>query len=587
MMKKLLSIIAIFFSYAIFAQQTQEESFPYEREWATYLPHRAVSSTFANGNLIYTSYTNSNGVLFDELLPIPAGEEGNCILGSINAEGEFDWVIRYQLGGENTFGGIASVDEQDYLYAHGKTRDSVNIGTLGTHQPEFTNLFYNDTVYSNEQPVVGTYPKYAEYIVKLDTLGNRLWGTYIYGEKNMIGNTSLQKQGDYLYYFGGTNSKTGIATPGTYMPVAPPALPTEVTATYGVGFIMKFDANTGERLWGTYLPLIEEDFMTQPASSRTTISVDATGSVYFRSLNNYIRLTPEGVYGNTLSNSDNLDYISNLYFDSVGNIFVLAVNKSDDSTNYGTSGTYKPSKTVDGELLLVKLSPSFEKIWATYLGFTPVGWEVGWSFSLTINENVNNEILISNSVNAADDTTADAFQTVFGGVSDAAMMSFDMETGQRNWFSYYGDSEQDRAVGIIPTAEGDFYLTGTSEGGDNIISEESLYTSEDFGVWYGHIQIPFVAKFTSTKTSSVDELPRDTFKVYPNPSSDKVFVESVSQWRNDISLALYTMQGKYITTNVQATGTGYAIDVSKLPAGFYLLKVSTADGAAHYKLIKE
>lgn len=116
-----------------------------------------------------------------------------------------------------------------------------------------------------------------------------------------------------IYIIGATNSKTGIATPGTYMPVAPPALPTEITQTYGARFIMKFDANTGERLWGTYLPLLEEDFMTQPASSRTTISVDATGAVYFKSLNEYVRLTPEGIYDETLSNSDNLDYISDLY----------------------------------------------------------------------------------------------------------------------------------------------------------------------------------------------------------------------------------------------------------------------------------
>ncbi len=581
-MKKLLSIIAIFFSYAIFAQQIQEELFDYQRDWATYLPHRAVSSTFANGNLIYTSYTNSNGVLFDELLPIPADEEGNCILGSINAEGEFDWVIRYQLGGENTFGGIEIVDEQDFLYARGNTRDTINIGTTGTHQPTLTSLTYQDTVFFNGMSVVGTFPKTASYIAKYDTLGNRLWGTYIYGEKNMSGTYTLRKHGDYLYYFGGTNSKTGIATSGTFIPVAPSALPTEVTQTYGVGFIMKFDANTGERLWGTYLPLLEEDFMTQPASSRTTISVDATGSVYFKSLNDYVRLTPEGVYGNTLSNSDNLDYISNLYFDSVGNIFVLAVNKSDDDTDFGTSGTYKPNKTVEAEYLLVKLSPTFEKIWATYIGVSSPQ-----ICRVKLNE-VNEEILIVGGTSTSGLATPESFQDTYGGdVSDGVLMSFDMQTGQRNWASYYGDSEYDIALSVTPTVEGGFYISGTSEGGDNIISEESLYTSEDFGVWYGHITIPFVAKFTSTKTSSVDGLPREVFKVYPNPSSYKVFVEAVSQWQNDVSLSLYTLQGKYLTTDVQATSTGYAIDVSKLPSGFYWLKVSTADGVAHYKLIKE
>lgn len=267
---------------------------------------------------------------------------------------------------------------------------------------------------------------------------------------------------------------------------------------------------------------------------------------------------------------------------------MLAVNKSNDNINYGTSGTYKPSKTVNGELLLVKLSPSFEKIWASYLGFTPTGWEVTWSFSLTINEDVNNEILISNSVTAADKATTNAFQAVFGGgVSDAAIMSFDMQTGQRNWFSYYGDSELDRAVGIIPTAEGSFYLTGTSEGGDNIISEESLYTSEDFGAWYGHIQIPFVAKFMPTKTGSVNELPKEAFKVYPNPVTDVVYIEPVSHWQNDVNFQLYTLQGKRLAIDVQMVGTRYVLDMNQLSKGFYLLKATTSEGVAHYKLIKE
>src|SRR5690606_36781708 len=102
MMKKLLSIIAIFSSNVIYAQQTHEESLPYEREWATYLPKGSIGSVFnynisdgdmfTNGNLIYVSLINFDGVLFDELLPIPTDDEGSVILGSINAEGEFDLI---------------------------------------------------------------------------------------------------------------------------------------------------------------------------------------------------------------------------------------------------------------------------------------------------------------------------------------------------------------------------------------------------------------------------------------------------------------------------------------------------------------
>src|SRR5690554_2607636 len=582
-MKKPLLIICLLFAITGFSQQTQEESFPYDREWATYLPIKVGDTYFSNENLWFSENTNINNIHFDSLLPLPPGAEGNIILGSLNPEGQIVWADRFQLGVDNTIGGIAFVDEQDYLYAYGKTRDSINIGTPATHQPEFTNLWYNDTVHFNGEQGIGTYPKHAEYIVKLDTLGNRLWGTYIYGEKNATGSPVLHKRGGYLYYFGQTNSKTGIATAGTYMSVAPPPLPQEVTATYSAPYLMKFDANTGERLWGTYFPIHELNYSPDTYTEYYIPTIDSAGYAYFPYINTFIKLNPDGTYNSTLSNSDNLNYQLTIKFDSEGNIYTLARNKPNDNTNFGTAGTYKPNKTIDDEHLLIKLTPNFEKIWATYLGST-----VGATYETMIINEWDNEILISSSTALADNTTPNAFQTEYGGGNlDAVLMSFDMETGQRNWFSYYGDSETDRGNRLILADEHSFYFIGLSEGGDNIISEESLYTSEDFGVWYGHIQIPFVAKFTSTKTSSVDELPKETFKVYPNPSSDKVFVESVSQWRNDISLALYTMQGKYITTNVQATGTGYAIDVSRLPSGFYWLKVSTADGAAHYKLIKE
>lgn len=587
-MKETLLIICLLFSITVFSQQTQEESFSYEREWATYLPHINTANTvvdfftLSDNSLFFFSTHQASMPFLDNLYPFPPDAEGNLTVGALNLEGQLEWVDKFRLGEETTSVYNVTIDEDDYIYFVGRTRDSLHIGTPGTHMPEYIPHFYNDTVYVGGQEVIGNFPGYAHFIAKYDTSGNQIWGSYIVGEKSMSSIGRVVKQGDFLYYYGSTNSKSGIATPGTYISTAPAPLPPEITETYTVSFIMKFDANTGERLWGTYFPIHELDF-TFNTSGNARPAIDSAGYAYFNYINTFIKLNPDGTYNSTLSNSDNLIYDFIIQFDSEGNIYTLARNKPNDNTNFGTAGTYKPNKTIEDEHLLIKLTPNFEKIWATYLGST-----VGATYETMIINEWDNEILISSSTALADNTTPNAFQTEYGGGDlDAVLMSFDMETGQRNWFSYYGDSETDRGNRLVLADEHSFYFIGLSEGGDNIISEESLYTSEDFGVWYGHIQIPFVAKFTSTKTSSVDELPRDTFKVYPNPSSDKVFVESVSQWRNDISLALYTLQGKYLTTEVQAIGTGYTIDMSQLPAGFYLLKVSTADGAAHYKLIKE
>src|SRR5690554_1509908 len=519
-MKKPLLIICLLFAITGFSQQTQEESFPYDREWATYLPIKVGDTYFSNENLWFSENTNINNIHFDSLLPLPPGAEGNIILGSLSQEGQIVWADKFQLGGDNTIGGIAFVDEQDYLYAYGKTRDSINIGTPATHQPEFTNLWYNDTIYFNGQRIDGTFPKHAEYIVKLDTLGNRLWGTYIYGEKNMTGVPRLYRQDDYLYYFGFTNSKTGIATAGTYMFVAPPPLPPEVTETYYVPYLMKFDANTGERLWGTYFPIHELDF-TFNTSGNARPAIDSAGYAYFNYINTFIKLNPDGTYNSTLSNSDNLIYDFIIQFDSEGNIYTLARNKPNDNTNFGTAGTYKPNITIEDEHLLIKLTPNFEKIRATYLGDNSILYYK----NLVINE-INGELLISGSTSTSGLATPDAFQPEYGGGdSDAVLMSFDMGTGQRNWFSYYGDNNEDHSRGLLINNDGSFYFRGLSYGGENIISEETLYTEADFGVWYGYVPIPFVAKFVPRKPSSVEQNQEVRFSVYPNPSSDQVYIE--------------------------------------------------------------
>src|SRR5690554_395635 len=587
-MKKPLLIICLLFAITGFSQQTQEESFPYEREWGTYLPHINV------GNAITDFFTLSDNSLFffsaagfpflDNLYPFPPDAEGNLTVGALNLEGQLDWVDKFRLGEETTSVYNIAIDEDDYIYFVGRTRDSLYIGTSGTYMPEYTPHSYNDTIYVGGQEVIGNFPGYAGFIAKYDTSGSQIWGTYVVGDKSIHNPNRLIKQGNYLYYYGQTNSKTGIATHGAYISTAPVSLPSEITEVYNVSFLMKFDANTGERLWGTYMPLSAEQYTTEFIAFGT-ISVDNEGCAYWKNVNDYIKLNPDGTYHSLLSNPDNLNYYLELHFDSEGNIYTLARNKPNDNTNFGTAGTYKPNKTIDDEFVLVKLTPDFEKIWATYLG--AVFYELSYS-KLTINEEDNGEILISSSAVSADDITPDAFQTEYGGGdSDAVLMSFDMETGQRKWFSYYGDSETDIGHHITIADEDSFYFTGTSYGGDNIVSGETLYAGEDFGGYFGWQSFPFVAKFVPRKPSSVEENQEVRFSVYPNPSSDQVYIEPINQWQDHLQIKIYTLQGKEVSVTATQMARGYELVVSHLSAGVYVMKIDTGEAVVSYKLVKE
>src|SRR5690554_826306 len=588
-MKETLLIICLLFSIIGFSQQTQEESFSYEREWATYLPHINTANTvvdfftLSDNSLFFFSTHQASMPFLDNLYPFPPDAEGNLTVGALNLEGPLEWVDKFRLGEETTSVYNVTIDEDDYIYFVGRTRDSLHIGTPGTHMPEYIPHFYNDTVYVGGQEVIGNFPGYAHFIAKYDTSGNQIWGSYIVGEKSMSSIGRVVKQGDFLYYYGSTNSKSGIATPGTYISTAPAPLPPEITETYTVSFIMKFDANTGERLWGTYFPIHELDF-TFNTSGNARPAIDSAGYAYFNYINTFIKLNPDGTYNSTVSNSDHLIYDFIIQFDSEGNIYTLARNKPNDNTNFDTAGAYKLNITIDDEHVLIKLIPNFEKIWATYLGDNSILYYK----NLVINE-INGELLISGSTSTSGLATPDAFQPEYGGGdSDAVLMSFDMGTGQRNWFSYYGDNDDDHhSGGLLINNDDSFYFRGLSYGGENIISEETLYTEADFGVWYGYVPIPFVAKFVPRKPSSVEQNQEVRFSVYPNPSSDQVYIEPINQWLDHLQIKIYNLQGKEVSVTATQMARGYELDISHLSAGVYVMKIDTGEAVVSYKLVKE
>ncbi len=63
------------------------------------------------------------------------------------------------------------------------------------------------------------------------------------------------------------------------------------------------------------------------------------------------------------------------------------------------------------------------------------------------------------------------------------------------------------------------------------------------------------------------------FLVYPNPASGTVYINRNKNARNDLAVELYALNGQRLPIDIQNRSNGLELDVSKLDAGIYHLKV--------------
>lgn len=78
-------------------------------------------------------------------------------------------------------------------------------------------------------------------------------------------------------------------------------------------------------------------------------------------------------------------------------------------------------------------------------------------------------------------------------------------------------------------------------------------------------------------------------KIYPNPAANQLFVEVTLDNTSDVSIAVLNSLGQVVInqteTNVQVMNT--SVDVSALPAGIYMIQVSSENASSTQKLIVE
>lgn len=404
-------------------------------------------------------------------------------------------------------------DDSQNIYLLGNTKvDIPGLGTAGVFQQNFVPYSVSNIQHDNS------------YLVKLSPSGQKIWGTFsvtgIFDFK--FYNNELYLVSDYIPSMPGS-----FTDPGTFQPISPAS-----------NIIMKWNANTGQKIWGTF-------YGTQPNTQLYTGSG-----------------------------------ISAIQVNSTG-IYVCGQSEDDTHPTYfATPGAFKGQMT-GGDLYLSKFDFTGNRVWSTYFGGTGYDLINGYD-NLTVSDN---RIIITGSQlgTASNVSTPGAFLTTVPnptGSSNIYFAEFD-HLGNRKWASYYGGAGGNyfgEHINAKFLNNGSFVLWGLTGSPTGIGTEGAAhqnmtnpYPADPFG---------FIAKFNLKGELATSDLVKDNgLQLYDNPNNGSFTISGGILEKQKTSLSIFDMSGKLIhQTAFEKKKINQFNLNNKLIKGNYLLEVVSEKG---------
>jgi Leucine-rich repeat (LRR) protein len=205
-----------------------------QKIWSTYYGGTGDESSWkgiavdASENIFLCgTTTSSSGIATSNAHQQTYGGGMDVFIAKFNSAGSRAWGTYY--GGTGLERAVIGCDHYGNPYIAGSSSSSAGIATASSHQPNFIG-----------GPVWWSINGFAEdgMLVKFDTNGNRVWGTYYGGIDTDTFRDLAFDNNDNIILCGITVSPTGIATVGSY------------SGEYDI-FIAKFNLD-GIRDWGMY-----------------------------------------------------------------------------------------------------------------------------------------------------------------------------------------------------------------------------------------------------------------------------------------------------------------------------------------------
>lgn len=384
-----------------------------------------------------------------------------------------DWVVSYDEDGMDASYGIVS-DHQGNAYITGATNSLNNIATSGSNQSTYSGGFKD------------------AFIIKIDSAGNKIWGTYFGGDDWDESMSIALDSSSNLYIGGFTKSSNNIATAASYQ---------QTYGGSGDAFLAKFDS-AGIRIWSTYfggsLGPTEGYSVCTDKGANVFLAGQTFAPTGIATPNAYqianagdldgfiVKFNSNGTrLWSTYYGGSNTEYGSGVTCDSFENVYLVGTARS--TSNISSNNGYQSS--YGGGLYdsyLVKFDSSGTRIWATYYG----GNESDYGNAVICDKN-NNVFITGETQSTSGIATSGAHQDSFSvGYCNAFIVKFE-NNGTRSWGTYYGGDGETIGTALAVDYSGNLYCGGRTSSHTNIASSDAFQTSYS-GDWD-----MFMSKFTN------------------------------------------------------------------------------------------
>lgn len=598
----------------LFTPIFSQNSFPYERSWATYFGP-------VSGEVQYPIY---------EFCPVFFDTQNNIYISgdTVPSSGQYPPSYYNQFvigsGGQNYSASSIFVNSfktsinpagtvTEFLYT-GLVNATTGYSTRLSYIDKFNNKYYQIHTHSSTQtlPLQATANVYLPspvgssfnpriLLAKYDAGNTLVWATYLPTSPYSIYNDIEVDDDGSVYISGVTNIQTNLGTSGAFSQDY--VLVTDASGyPRDNGYLIKLNAN-GQKIWGSYLlgaafyikkfgqslyafVNSRQAFSTQNLASAGSFQTsDADGALLSFNINDGSRNW--GTYYGPTTATDTYLY-RGMQVDNTG-IYLIGDDYNASLNYFGTVGSYKAQKNNSGEIYLTKFNHSGGREWSTYFGSSGGSNTVNRASEISPIALINNEIIICGNIHGSGNSvgTSSAYQSLpESSVSDANNFFFAnfSSSGQLNWASYYGGTNYPLSGTIYPqigvaSNNNDFYLFGATNS-TNGYSTPGAWLQQPINPFtYNLKSNSFIAKFTS-KSLAISEVKQlSDLVLYNNPNNGNFAIKGKVLNNGGFQMTIYDSSGRIIYSQKLSEEYLQEFKLSKkLSYGIYTVMIENLRG---------
>ena len=417
--------------------------------WATYYggtnDDAANSTTVdSDGNVYIAGTTESSSSMASGGFDNSLGGTHDAYLAKFNSNGVLQWATYYG-GGDEEYGLSCAVDASKNVFLAGYTYTATGIGP-GGHQTTFGGGTSSDA-----------------FLVKFNSSGTRQWATYYGGNAGEIGYACCTDASGNVYLGGSTGSTANISTTGAHAAVGGlgcgfivkfNSAGTRLWGTY-YGYVFATTANTRVNA------LCTDAAGNIYAAGETTQDIVIADGGHDNSFSGtrdafLVKFNGSGVrqWGTYYGYNDGNTSGNGCATDGSNNIYLLATTTA--TRFLATTGSHQSVIGGLSDAVLAKFDASGNRLWATFYG----GTNNESANALAVDNNDN--VFIAGSTSSTTAIADGGHQNTIGGSADAFLVKLS-SSGSRQWGTYFGGSTFDVAYGCATRSANNVHICGNTK----------------------------------------------------------------------------------------------------------------------------